>query len=871
MTKIAQRNTGGVVRIAVTSGGTNYTSPPTVTVAAGVTAYAKIDSKRVSEVVVVSAGTGLTANPSVTFSGGGGTGAAAVAYANTGTRTPACFFKGRYGDVYAVDGMGRGLRWNGVAASMDPIGVVGPLAGPSMAVTGTTGAGFVSAIQIVNSGAGFSSVPSVVFTGGTPTTPAAGVAELSGGRVTGIKITEPGAGYQATPSISFSGGQGVAPSLNVGVVGQLKAIRITSTGSGYTTEAASAPTVVLSTAQGLTLATALCNVNAAGQVDSVSILSSGTGATTSGVTASIVGGGGTGAQLAVDMAYRVASVTAATSGSGFYAAPTIVFRPAVGDSSGGGAAATASINTTGNVTGVTVYAGGLYSDIPTATASVTKAEAVATLSQPLAGTYKCCIRYLDATGEDVGGPIPSVISELVEVDAGTAATQLTWNITHHYMDARVASMELWRTTADQSVLLFRVATIKRNDAAWSQPYVEALTDKQLSDPERDGYGLMPVTLPSGQINARRFAVPPGDFAVAVMFQDRAWYAVDTTGRRPNALVYSEIDEPESVPEANELLVQENTGNPDKIVALIPLASDLLVAQQSHLYKLSYVAQPVLDASIALGAYRGILNWRCWDTMGGVAFIADSNGLYAFDGSAEEPISVPIDNLWRDGVIDFSKSDKFHVACDTPTKTVRFFYCKAADSEPVRALCYCVATKAWWEEVYPQPVTANCLSFLNNKQETVYGCSDSVFRKFSGRNDDGTGIPYEFRTGNFPLGGKDTSRSVSLLYRPTTSDSNVALRLHYNDSSTPRANAVASNTGHGFVTLGGSTEATLNMKATRSALGDSNGYARAYYSGRNDDRSSGSDRHVAIALAGTQAGSTAGDEVRVHTVLVEGVG
>ncbi len=867
---IGQRNTGGLVRIAVTTGGTGYTSPPTVAVSGGtgVTAYAQIDSKRVASVVIASAGTGFTGSPTVTFSGGGGTGAAAVAYANTGTRLPACFFKGRYGDVYAVDGMGRGLRWDGASTSAEPIGLATPLIGPAVTTSGTTVSGFVKDIQILNAGSGYSSPPAVVFSGGTPATAAKAVAEIRSGRLANIRITEPGAGYQATPSISLSGGQGSAPTFNVGVLGAVRSLRVTATGSGYTTDPASAPTIIFSTSQGLTAAVATCFVNAAGQIDSIALVAAGTGATTSGVTAAVTGGGGTGAQVAVDLSYRVNAVSVATSGSGYYSAPTIVFRPAASDTTGAGAAATATVNTTGNITGVTVSAGGIYNEPPAAVVENDEAKLVATISQPVVGEYHCCMRYIDDTGATVGGPVPSSISELVKVDAATGAAGFSWSLSHPYLDGRVAAVELWRTTADQRVLLFRVATIQRSAAEFTGTYIESLSDDDLSDSEREGYGLMPVTLPSGQINARRFQVPPGEFAVGVMFQDRAWYAVDTTGVRPNSLLYSEIDEPESVPDANELIVQENTGNPDKIVALIPLGSELLVAQQTHLYKLSYVAQPVLDASILLGGYRGILNWRCWDTMGGVAFIADSHGIYAYDGNAEEPISVPVDNLWRDGVVDLSKADKFHVACDTSTRTVRLFYCRQADSEPVRALCYCVATKAWWEETYPVAVTANCLSALGARQATVYGCGDGLFRQFTGTNDAGQAIAYEFRSGNYPLTTKDGNRSVAVLYRPTAGDSDIRLRMHYNDSATPRANAIASNPGNGFATTAGGTEAVLNMKATRSELGEANGLARAYYSGRNDERSSGADRHIAVALAGTQASTNA---VRLHSILIEGAG
>lgn len=870
MSEIGARTTGGLVKIAITTGGTNYTSPPTVTISGGTgaTLQAHLSGKRVESVVIVNPGSGFTGSPSVSFSGGGGTGAAATAYAYTGSLRPMSFFRGRYSDLYGVDGMGRGIRWNGTDNTVEKIGLNKPAVAPAVTASSTGAGKRVTAIQIVRPGAGYYENPTVSFSGGTPASTAVASARLLNGQVVGITVTNPGSGYQAVPSVSINGGIGTGASFGVGVLGRIDSIDVSAVGSGYTSNATTSPTVSFSTAQGLTGALATVNVNSLGRIDSVNILSAGTGATTTGVTATVSGGGGTNATLRVNMAYSVASITAVSSGSGYYAAPVVTIRAASSDTAGSGAAATASVNSAGNVTGVTVYSGGEYFAIPQALVLDTQALATATLTSTASGKYKCCIRYLDDTPESLNGPIPSSISELVEVDAGDATASFVWNFSHYGLDDRVAAMELWRTTSSQSVVLFRVATIKRTDANWATTYSDTFSDSELRDTSREGYALMPVTLPSGQINARRFEVPPGEFAVATMFQDRAWYAVDVTGERPNSLLYSEVDEPESVPPENELVVQENTGSPDKIVALIPVGSDLLVVQTAHIYKLSYVAQPVLDASISLVGYRGILNSRCWDVMGGVAFIADGSGVYAFDGQREESLSLPIDNYWRDSIIDFSKSDKFHVRCDSTNMSVRFFYCKSDDTETVRALCYCVATKAWWEEEYPVAVTASCSVVMSGKKIPLAALANGSFTKAGGTTDSGTGVPYQFRSGNVTL-VDEGSRGIGFVYKPTDTDSPLRLSLHYNNSDSPRANAVASDRGDGFTTTLGSTAAELNMKKTRSALGDATGFAKAYYSGRVDDRSSGADRHLAIAFAGTQSGTTSGDAVTIHGVLIEG--
>jgi len=65
--------------IAVTAGGSGYTSAPTVNVAGSATATATISGGVVTAITVTAAGSGYTAAPAVTFSGGGGSGATATA------------------------------------------------------------------------------------------------------------------------------------------------------------------------------------------------------------------------------------------------------------------------------------------------------------------------------------------------------------------------------------------------------------------------------------------------------------------------------------------------------------------------------------------------------------------------------------------------------------------------------------------------------------------------------------------------------------------------------------------------------------------------------------------------------------------------
>jgi hypothetical protein len=118
----------------------------------------------------------------------------------------------------------------------------------------------------------------------------------------------------------------------------------------------------------------------------------------------------------------------------------------------------------------------------------------------------------------------------------------------------------------------------------------------------------------------------------------------------------------------------------------------------------------------------------------------------------------------------------------------------------------------------------------------------------------------------PFDSKESDRGIRILYKPTTADCNLSLALHYNNSATARPAAIRSDRGTGFTTEGGSN-ASLNLKLTRSALGDSTGHAICSYAGRMDDKSAGADRHVALDFSGTRA---TGEELILHGIGVSGV-
>lgn len=321
------------------------------------------------------------------------------------------------------------------------------------------------------------------------------------------------------------------------------------------------------------------------------------------------------------------------------------------------------------------------------------------------------------TVRDLTKPIAySDLSPITDVDAGPnderdSASVLTWSLTGVAPPSRADVVELWRTSADQSLVFYRVE-------AYGIPVengvqiigTDTLTDEELFDPDRPGYAAMPVVLPNAAVNAYRFGKPRSDMSVAVAFQDRLWMGVSTSGEGVNTLYYSEFDEFESFPDVNELPIQINQKSTDVLTALVPFGSMLLAMQHTHAYALTYNTDPAVDATIQMMSHRGCLHQRAWDIHENILYAADESGIYALARTGEvADISLPIRDFFVSELLDFSKRETFFLQADPRTHVLRFFCSlKSNPTEtPSLALCYDIQAKTWWTESYPNSLTAAC--------------------------------------------------------------------------------------------------------------------------------------------------------------------
>lgn len=751
--------------------------------------------------------------------------------------------------------------------------------------------GTVVGAIVTDGGSGYTKATATALAAG-PITAAQAKGVLRAGLLSGATITNPGGGFGSTPSFTVSYKSDSDATITCTLAnGYVNSIAISSGGAGYSSATVSiaAPT----NPSGVT-ATATAVVSG-GAVTAINVVSKGERYTS--VPAVTISGDGTGATAAA-VCYFGLSLSVSSPGDSYAQGIFNKFSgagdqiqhlsfsghtgPGPGSYTVPGAAQHIDrfmVNDTGGLLTVSTSAHGFLTAptsvtvtriaVPKITSYLTQSAAGSakiSMEAGLSGRYLCCYRFVDSTADAFGGPVPSDISPFAEVEAGAGSSALAWSVSRVGADTRATHVELFRSTSDQALVLYRIARIPLSSFTGDDySYSDTTPDYFLSNEGRADYLALPVVLPNGQVNARRHGKPPENKKAICQFQDRTWFGADTSGSEPNTLYFSEIDEPESVPSVNSIVIQENSRSSDAVQALIPFGDSLLVPQRRHLYRIKYNALPIIDAQISLVASRGILNDRCWDTFGGVAAIADSSGIYLFDGSAVDPISDPIANYWRDGIVDLANAELFSLRYDSQSEVLRFFYRTASDTGTTRAACYSPLTKAWWEETYPIPVTAASHATVGGKETHLLGGYSGGVYRFSGVTDGGQAVPYAIRTGNLAI-ADEPDRTIRILYAPTATSETVGLSMFYNNSQTPRPNAISSTRDFGVQTQLGNAVATIDLSSSRSALGNATGMASVRFAGRMDERSVGADRHIAIQFSGDQTSSA----VKLFGVAASGV-
>jgi hypothetical protein len=354
---------GSIVKVVVTSGGTGYTSAPTVTFssppaggtqATGVAEITPLSVGQISSITVVNPGAGYTTPPMVGFVGDGAGATATAEIVAPGSPVTSVTLTSQGEQCYAVpptvafSGGGSGAT---AAATLEStpscvaawtvtgscssrkgttatgVGLSGPSgSGFSGSITFKNGSGAVIGATIQNPGSGYADNPTTLenLTGCGSLT----VTAIAGYRVAGVTLTSGGSGYTTVPTVTFSSGAGsdvAAPAATATIGpsvlgGTISAIHVNNPGSGYTV-----PPLVVLTGGGpgvTTVATAVANLAFTHTVTGITLTNAGLGYTYN-PTVTLSGGGGTGATARASRAngsdygklYLVTSMSQTKSGA----------------------------------------------------------------------------------------------------------------------------------------------------------------------------------------------------------------------------------------------------------------------------------------------------------------------------------------------------------------------------------------------------------------------------------------------------------------------------------------------------------------------------------------------------------------------------
>ena len=208
--------------------------------------------------------------------------------------------------------------------------------------------GQIDSITLTDGGSGYTSPPTISFSGGGGTG-AIATAVLEGASVASVTLLSAGTGYISAPTVFFTGGGGSGATATALLVPTTVAsASLTGGGSGYS----SAPTVLI-TGGGGSGATATATVG--GGISGMTLLSAGTGYV-GNFAVVFSGGGGSGAQAtAIVQGGVVVGFNVDTAGSGYTSPPTVTLAPP-----SGGSGATASVSLSGGVRIVYPITGGGY-------------------------------------------------------------------------------------------------------------------------------------------------------------------------------------------------------------------------------------------------------------------------------------------------------------------------------------------------------------------------------------------------------------------------------------------------------------------------------------------------------------------------------
>ncbi len=318
---------GGLV-ITVTNNGSGYTNPPLVAISGGGGgtgyAHAVVGGGVVQTIVIDSAG-GFLSNPSVNITNSLG--------ANAVTLGAQCSWSG-YGSVLPNAATSNGGMFTTYpTVTLVGGGGTGATAIARCAIIGGTGSIQLTGLVVTNPGSGYTTAPSVVFSGlgtvGSLGPPAATVA-IANECVSYVAVVQGGSSYPAESTIPliFTGSWYGQPAgfAVTDSTGRIVLALITSNGAYVSAPPA---VTVSSSGSGAVMIAVMTNAGPFGSLAGVQVVYPGSGYT-SPPTLTLTGGGGSlGAITAIPCCNIITQVNVTNAGLGYTALPGVTLTPGI--------------------------------------------------------------------------------------------------------------------------------------------------------------------------------------------------------------------------------------------------------------------------------------------------------------------------------------------------------------------------------------------------------------------------------------------------------------------------------------------------------------------------------------------------------------
>jgi hypothetical protein len=221
--------TGKITSVSVVNGGTGYSKPPEVVITGDDYNNDAYISAKITNVVgrvnITNAGSNYTNVPNVTFSGGGGSGAEAIANLNA--------------VVTGFEIIEGGSDYTSITTTVTIVPSVGDITGSGATATavidnGTIGGpGIITGLTLTAAGSRYTKPPRVIISS-IGLGQGAEVSALINGVISSVTITQGGSGYTFAPSVTFSSG---AASATTEITGSVNELEVINGGTGFTNTA----------------------------------------------------------------------------------------------------------------------------------------------------------------------------------------------------------------------------------------------------------------------------------------------------------------------------------------------------------------------------------------------------------------------------------------------------------------------------------------------------------------------------------------------------------------------------------------------------------------------------------------------------------